>query len=276
MACITPFYKKGESEIGFPCGKCPDCLSRRASGWSFRLMKEYERVSSACFLTLTYITEHVPLTPKGFMSLSKRDIQLFMKRLRKAHPKGHPKIKYYAVGEYGEHNWRPHYHIILFNAKEELICKAWNLGMPNYGTVCHQSVGYTLKYMCKPKRIPQHQNDDRLPEFSLMSKGLGDNYITPAMVHWHKADLLERMYIPLLDGKKISMPRYYKDKIYDDDWERPLIANASAIKARMRQDDYEKEMARMYGDHDWRRVKAQTDFYTFKEMYRNAVKNRSL
>lgn len=35
------------------------------------------------------------------------------------------------------------------------------------------------------------------------------------MVQWHKNDLLNRMYLTVADGKKVSMPRYYKDKIYN-------------------------------------------------------------
>lgn len=278
MACITPFYKKDEPEIGFPCGKCPDCLARRASGWSFRLMQEYLRSSSAVFLTLTYNTKYVPLSPRGYMTLDKKDVQLFMKRLRKKHSE---KLKYYIAGEYGTQNMRPHYHAILFNARMDLIADAWRIGVDpigdlHYGSVTHASVGYTLKYMCKPSQIPLHQNDDRIKEFSLMSKGLGENYLTNAMIRWHHADLTERMYLTLDDGKKISMPRYYKNKIYDDDWQRPLIAQASMIKARLRQDEQEKQMSEMYGEHDWRRVKAETDFYSFKKMYNNATKNRNL
>ena len=34
------------------------------------------------------------------------------------------------------------------------------------------------------------------------------------MLRWHKQDLLNRMYVPIKEGKKIAMPRYYKDKIY--------------------------------------------------------------
>lgn len=34
------------------------------------------------------------------------------------------------------------------------------------------------------------------------------------MIKWHKADLNNRMYCTTSDGKKISMPRYYKNKLY--------------------------------------------------------------
>lgn len=173
--CTTPFGVKhrltGET-IPVPCGKCPNCLRRRVSAWSFRLMQEEKFCSSALFITLTYSTAHVPLTPNGFMSITKRDPQLFFKRLRKAHPKG-TQIRYYLCGEYGSDTKRPHYHAIIFNAQVSLIQDAWALGSVHYGTVTAASVGYCLKYMCKPRIIPMHARDDRQPEFALMSKKSG-------------------------------------------------------------------------------------------------------
>lgn len=194
MACLTPF-KTNDGQL-VPCGKCPDCRGRRISGWSFRLMEEEKRCSSAFFLTLTYDPMKVPMSPRGFMTLdssidqetgeihhmkikkkdgttgyvreTKRDLQLFFKSLRKANSLR--KIKYYAVGEYGGKTKRPHYHIILFNADITTVQNAWTKGQIHYGNVSGASVGYTLKYMSKPKTVPKHKNDDRLPEFSIMSK----------------------------------------------------------------------------------------------------------
>ena len=62
------------------------------------------------------------------------------------------------------------------------------------------------------------KNDEygRQREFRLMSKGMGAAYITDQMKRWHLQDLGNRMYIPLMDGKKIAMPRYYKDRIYTE------------------------------------------------------------
>lgn len=214
-----------------PCGKCPACRSRRISEWSFRLLQEDKVSHSSLFITLTYDTLKVPISRAGFMALSKRDVQLFFKRLRFAHDQSAselPPIKYYLCGEYGGRTLRPHYHAIIFNADIELIQPAWNMGSIHYGKVSGASVGYTLKYMSKKSRIPLHQNDDRIPEFSLMSKGLGKNYLTPQMIEWHKADLLNRMYCNVED-KKISMPRYYKDKIYQEH-ERKRVAFFSRIK----------------------------------------------
>jgi hypothetical protein len=185
-------------------------------------MQEYKISESAHFITLTYDTLKVPITKKGYMNLDKRDLQLFFKRLRKRHGKN-SKIRYYACGEYGSKTFRPHYHIILFGANINFISPAWDLGHVHYGQVTEASTGYTLKYINKEKKIPMHINDDRQREFSLMSKGLGKNYMSKKMVKWHKNDLENRFYCNLEDGKKIAMPRYYKDKIYTE-MERKRVA----------------------------------------------------
>lgn len=184
MSCLTPFTQKDTGEK-FPCGRCPECNKRRVSGWSFRLMQEEKHSRSAHFITLTYDTAYIPISENGYLTLSKRDVQLFMKRLRKTHssPIGEDSniifpLKYYLVGEYGGKTKRPHYHIILFNAELEKIQPAWDRGQIHYGTVSGASVGYTLKYINKQKKwIGYHDGDDRQPEFAHMSKGLGKNIL---------------------------------------------------------------------------------------------------
>jgi len=227
MACDTPYNVRnprftgvGSSErfIPVPCGKCPACLARRTSAWSFRLMQEDKVSSSAKFVTLTYDTDHVPITPKGYMTLDKSHVQDFMKRLRHYSPPL-PAIKYYAAGEYGSQGMRPHYHLIMFNIDEEAVRKAWTFGQIDFGTVTGASVAYTAKYINKGKMIPVHSNDDRIPEFSLMSKGIGKSYMTPAVVAYHKADV-SRNYVILDGGVKVSLPRYFREKIYDEDSRR--------------------------------------------------------
>lgn len=225
--CMAPFMTKN-SDMPVPCGKCPECRSRRVSEWSFRLMQEDKVSVTSLFLTLTYDTEHVPFDEVGRMNLCKRDVQLFFKRLRKAHGPA-VTIKYYLAAEYGTKSWRPHYHIIIFNVLKELVQAAWPCGSVHFGTVSGASVGYTLKYISKPKRVPQYKGDVRVPEFSLMSKGLGKSYLTPASIRWHKSDVANRMYLNIIGGKKASMPRYFKDRMYTPA-EREVIAAAAVVK----------------------------------------------
>lgn len=266
--------QKTERPIPVPCGKCPECLARRASGWSFRLVQEEKRALSAHFLTLTYDTSHVPISEKGFMTLNKRDVQLFFKRLRKAHGKHHPKITYYAVGEYGTKNRRPHYHVICFNVQLQHIQPSWQLGQVHYGSVTGASIGYTLKYMSKPRTCPSHKNDDRVPEFSLMSKGIGSGYLTPAMVNWHISDTDNRMYINVGDNKRASMPRYYKDRIYSEQ-QRKRVAFIQSFKANEIAEKERAILMELHGDRYYE-VLVEIHKQKFKKMHNDSLKNRNL
>lgn len=243
---MTDIKNGGYNEV--PCGHCENCVKRRVSNWSFRLMQEEKVSLSSYFITLTYDSEHVPITKNGFMDLSKRDFQLFFKRFRKQHDsygKHCITLKYYAVGEYGGKFRRPHYHFIVFNADLSLIIgsknasavsrgiikldgqrtfttPSWTKGHITVGQVSEASVGYTMKYMSKPWN-PMHRNDDRTPQFCLMSKGLGASYLTGAMIQWHKSDMANRQYCNLKDGKKVAMPRYYRTKLLNEEEKQELI-----------------------------------------------------
>lgn len=269
-SCLTPFTVKNKctnDSIPVPCGKCPACLSRRVSGWSFRLMQEDRVSESSIFLTFTYDTLTVPITRNGFMTLNKRHVQLFMKRLRKECPG--KILKYYVCGEYGGKTNRPHYHMILFNANIEKIQPAWALGSIHYGVVTGASVGYTLKYMSKLKKIPMHSNDDRQPEFALMSKGLGESYLSPKMVQWHKKDLDNRMYLNIENGKKISMPRYYKDKLYEEHERKRVAFFARQTMVKKQLEDMAKSGDQYFLD------KANSDKAAFNRMYHRATTMRN-
>lgn len=230
--CINPMYLPSRDGQPIPCGKCPKCKMRLVHGWAFRLMQEEKKAISSHFITLTYATENVPITKRRRLTLWKRDCQLFCKRLRKAHTKSAktPAIKYFAVGEYGGTTNRPHYHFILFNADIQKIQNAWGLGHVHYGTVDSASVYYCLKYVMKPAR--KNKKDDRQKEFRLMSKGLGLSYVLDKRFqNWHKKDIEGRTYLNLMDGKKIGMPRYYKDKIYSEE-ERERVAFQGLLTCR--------------------------------------------
>ncbi len=272
--CITPFHVKDKftgEYIPVPCSKCPPCKKRRTSGWSFRLVKEGQRSKTALFVTLTYDTHSVPITENGFMNLDKSDVQKFMKRLRKL---SNEKLKYYICGEYGSKRMRPHYHLIIFNADAEKVQKAWSLdnkplGQIYIGEVNEASIGYTLKYMTKKGKIPMHHKDDRLKEFSLMSKGLGSNYLSDNMVKWHKNDIENRMYCNLKDNKKIAMPRYYKDKIYSE-FDKVRISNH--IKTKLEEED--KKLQEEYGD-TLSKILVERHIKQFEKMHKNAELNRN-
>lgn len=239
MSCWCPFIieRKGHKDIPVNCGRCPYCKNRKVNDWVFRLKQEDKVAKSGHFVTLTYDTDNVPLCKDG-MSLSKmefpiiyswkqiggfrtflirqgktksNDLTRFFKKLRK---KGE-NIRYYAVGEYGSKSYRPHYHIILFNLNDiENIYRSWNLGSIHIGEVSGASIGYTVKYLAKDTLIPKYIGDSRVPEFSRMSKGLGDNYLNDDKVIQYFKNDLSKNFCYTEDGYKIALPSYYRNKIH--------------------------------------------------------------
>lgn len=146
---------KGLFEV--PCGQCEQCKTQKVNDWSFRLLEEAKECfrlgGFSIFDTLTYDDKHVPNVGKvlyqlGEFSLdvnssicdmlcnSKRDVQLFFKRLRSLYP---GTIRYYLVSEYGNderYTHRPHYHVQFFfpsptitpEQASKLIRQAWQNG----------------------------------------------------------------------------------------------------------------------------------------------------
>jgi hypothetical protein len=221
--CLSPYTltkeytnSKGQSRcINVPCGKCISCTKRRAGQWSFRLREEAKVSSSASFLTLTY--EKAPISKNGFHTLHKPDFQKFMKRLRKLCPTN--KLKYYACGEYGTKTLRPHYHAIIFNLPHSIInnpqtiTNTWNLG---HTMVAHSNdlcINYVAGYVVKGQFEKLAEYDDRIPEFSLMSKRMGLAYLTDSMIKFYKKK--ELTAIMRENGTYLPMPRYYKEIIFD-------------------------------------------------------------
>lgn len=199
-----------------PCGKCITCKRRRQSAWSFRLLQEMQHSRSAAFLTLTYDDDHL-VYGDGRATLYKRDLQLFFKRLRKAQAKlTEDSIKYYSVGEYGSRTKRPHYHAIIFNVKPQLLFDGvlsgiWKAGHVRVDECNIKTIQYVTKYVMKSNH---EEYDGVQPEFSAMSKGLGRQFLTDKVQNYYKSH--EIPYLVWKDGQKITMPRYYKEIIWQD------------------------------------------------------------
>lgn len=263
--------------VPVPCGRCPNCRKRRVDDWVFRIQQEERGALSSYFITLTYDGNTVPLAQgSGRMTLNPDDLTNFFKRLRyyeerqfnrKKYPhlyyqagttinkKGksvpkykqvHP-IKYYACGEYGTNRWRPHYHVIILNVKDtKNITKAWTLGGIDSRSCSGNAIAYTTGYVNKLKRVPAYPGDDRHPEISRMSKGLGEPYLTDVVKKYHTEDL-SRLYCTKLDGSKIAMPRYYRKKLFNGG-QRLAQLRIIQDEVKIQEEKAYKDFRDMYGD----------------------------
>lgn len=180
-----------------PCGKCRECKMDYAKQWANRMVLESQDWPRNLFFTATYNNDNLPFNvSSGFPTLDKRDVQLFMKRLRKEfEPR---KIRFYFAGEYGSRTHRPHYHAILFNLgledfsdrkihsynelKQPLyyspkLEKLWGHGFILMSDVTWKTCNYVARYVDKKafhEEIPMTNGEfDWDPEFSLSSRRPG-------------------------------------------------------------------------------------------------------
>lgn len=202
--------------------------------------------SANSFITLTYDNEHLPAD----LSLNKRHVQLFMKKLRKnLSDRLGIQVRFYLTGEYGDQNYRPHYHLILFGYdfaddrkvhskktrgqktdilyKSDTLTKLWGMGHCSIGGFSYTTAAYTARYVMKKQNgqnAMQHENYSRLdpvtgelyqvlPEFSLMSRNPG---IGSGWYEKYKADAFPSDFL-IHEGKKHPVPRYYMDKLKKED-----------------------------------------------------------
>ena len=77
-------YVDSEWYTTVPCGKCRECKMDYAKQWANRMVLEAQDWPKNLFFTATYNNENLPFdSSSGMPTLDKRDVQLFMKRLRK-------------------------------------------------------------------------------------------------------------------------------------------------------------------------------------------------
>lgn len=226
------------SPLEIPCGNCMGCKLERARQWSVRMMHEKKFHAETSFLTLTYSDQACPQN----YGLDLRHLQLFMKRLRKSVPQ---KLRFYACGEYGDLNGRPHYHAIIFGYDppgkvfhsvsergdkqytSPHLSSLWPAGLATTGLVTTESCRYVAQYCMKKIKTNDDYGQDRYyrlspidgvyhkvrPEFAVMSRrpGIGQGYVEK-----YKSDFYPSGFI-VVDGVKQAPPKFYVSKLSEEE-----------------------------------------------------------
>lgn len=239
MACYAPItawrgaktnkvylgYDKPDSAtpLQLPCGKCIGCDQAQARAWALRCYLESNDHLHSAFTTLTYADENLPIT------LTKRHLQLFLKRLRRTTTRT---IRFFASGEYGETTGRPHYHAILYglhHTEAHTIDAAWGLGHSQTYPVTPARIAYVAGYTNKKADWRNRAKEERIdpttgeiytwqPPFIQMSRGGRNGHgIGGSARQWPES---WRSYA-ILNGNKQPVPRYlhqaWLDQATDDD-----------------------------------------------------------
>lgn len=247
MKCLHPltlYYRLDPDNKNSPtvaynasCGKCIWCQKRKQQDWVIRMQEEMKVSDLALFVTLTYNDENIP-TENDLPCVCKRDVQLYLKRLRKS-LSPYFTVRYFLCSEYGMKTFRPHYHAVLFfrlnssyewrdsylsSLYKEVVDK-WQNGFCYVGTCTPQSISYVAKYVVKPKEY------ENLSTWILVSRnpGLGVNYCQDEKnIEFHRSNIDGHKYYRNKYGVKQALPRYYVNKLY----ERPADRAATLLSLR--------------------------------------------
>lgn len=252
MKCLTPYYVRAPSVwkgVGFnwlpvPCGRCALCCANRRREWTFRLSEEMLTADYTAFATLTYDEQHLPVTDTDELSdiptLKYEDVQLFLKRFRKRLSQLSINLRYFICGEYGSNTYRPHYHCMFFFRSDipnnvinncvlfpKLFRDSWTLGnITDFQQAkSNGSLGYCSKYVNKFFDVKLLET--QAVEKSLKSQLIGRDYIT-RMKKWHLEDPENRKYANF-DGYKISLPRTFRQKIFETSKDKKSVEEIEKI-----------------------------------------------
>lgn len=208
--------------IAFPCGYCIGCKTDKINMWTKRLTYEFNGRSSS-FVALTYDDLH-SFYNRGFYekSLNRKDLHEFIDNFRHylrnhySHLTDSLHFKYFAVGEYGGQNGRPHYHVLMLGIPPAManmiIPKLWKKGSCDAKPMFRGSISYVLKYMSKQQNKDYNRQHFEVfgltPPFISCSPGIGAEFF---MAHQDEI----RRYGYVKDGaRNIPVPNYWKNKIF--------------------------------------------------------------
>lgn len=252
MVCFKPLkaYRKVGGGVSFsvkegipasflslPCGQCIGCRVKRSREWALRCVHEAKLHEHNSFLTLTYSPESCPKDG----GLVVKDLQDFWKRLSYRLVGSYSKrpFRYFACGEYGESNLRPHYHACLFGVDfsgdrelmrpskfgnlyySRMLEAEWKHGFCTAGDLTYSSAAYVARYVMKKatgklaeERYQRYDSSTGeywlvKPEFVVMSRRPG---VGSAWFDKWKSDVYPSDEV-VFDGKRFRPPRYYDNKL---------------------------------------------------------------
>lgn len=247
---INPKYKANKKNGGKPpelrderlkyvpigCGNCIECRRKKARTWKVRLEEDIKEHTNGKFITLTFSNEAYSrlykemekVAPKleGYEKdneIAKLAVKRWLERWRK---KTGRSMRHWLVTELGhEGSENIHMHgIIWTDVKLEEVERVWSYGYMwkykegdrgekiNY--VNEATIGYVVKYVTKTDEEHRYYKA-RI----LCSPGIGRRYVESGngmeVNRYQERETKE--YWRARDGSKISLPEYYRGKIYSEE-----------------------------------------------------------
>lgn len=216
------------------CGNCIECRKQKASNWRTRLQEDIRHNINGKFITLTFSNESIKMLEqrinkdkpteqrlRGYTldnAIAILSVKLFRERWRKEYGKS---IRHWLVTELG-HNGTENIHmhgLIWTNEPIEKVIKHWQYGYvwPRNSQVKtyvnSKTINYIVKYVSKIDT--QHKY---YKSIVLTSAGIGKGYMDriDCKRNVFNHDKTIETYTDR-SGAKLTLPKYYRNKIYTDE-----------------------------------------------------------
>lgn len=218
------------------CGKCMECRKQKAQGWQVRLSEDIRLNTNAKFLTFTFSDESLQelddeqhddisgyYRDNEILSLA---VRRFLERWRRKFKKS---VRHWLVSEIGgNYTERIHLHGLLWTDESlDVIKDRWSYGNVIMGDgkgthyVTEKTVNYIIKYVNKVDK--KHEG---YTSKIYTSKGIGGNYMIRNDKENNKFKGVDTNELyTTKTGLKVSLPVYYRNKIYSDDEREDLWLN---------------------------------------------------
>ena len=204
------------------CGKCMECLKGKSREWRVRLNEEIRTNKTAKFITFTFSNDNYIKLSNEINGLSGYELdnevatlgtRRFLERWRQKNKKS---VKHWFITELGQNNTeRIHIHGLLFTDKNnDYIENTWNYGQVYIGDyVNERTINYISKYLTKIDKLHKEYKPKILTSAGI-GKGYTDRY--DAQTNKYKNDKTDETYTTRT-GIKLSLPIYYRNKIYSEE-----------------------------------------------------------
>lgn len=209
--------------VTIACGKCIECKKKKAREWKVRLEEELRHDIQAEFVTLSFSDEAIEklikqgkIESEGYEKeneIATWAVRKYFERWRKEYGKS---VKHWLITELGQTNTeRIHIHGIIWSKNKEAIERHWQYGNVYIGyEVSNRTVNYITKYINKTDILHKEYNSK-----ILSSKGIGAKYLEriDAEQNRYKENGETRETYTTRQGKKMSLPIYWRNKIYTEE-----------------------------------------------------------
>ena len=213
------------------CGKCIECRNMKKREWQVRMLEEIKHDRTGKFVTLTFseeslikLEEEQGNTTNNYIrynEVATIAVRRFLERWRKKYKKS---VKHWLVTELGHQGTeRIHLHGIIFTTEpNETIIERWGYGNVWIGKyVNEKTINYIIKYISKIDNDHKEYNSK-----ILCTAGIGKGYLERYDSTTNRfKDLDTKEYYTTKTGHKLSLPVYYRNKLYDEDQREKLWLN---------------------------------------------------